>query len=244
MSKEEAVAVTKDDNGVTKDDTQNNSKKLEKALKLLPTKWVKDMFTSFNEHKIMLKENILFVNHIVEITKDAAGRVWIAFELPRRRNWNVDCHVLNDQIPNKHMGLPADQIVAVMPFSCRHDGYLHLDICGDCNMPVDDIMRIAEEGMPTSKRFIDSDPSIEFANYGQKELIDSKVPMPKYQPGEQIMADDGNFLIVKCRLEYIYDLAYKNEPDKIVGESSEKVLLANQHHITDPARPDDSEVAQ
>lgn len=236
MSEENKMIVLEDDTPVTNSDISPNQKKLEDALKLLPTKWAHDMLKNFDEHKILLNDGktILFVNHIEEITKDAAGRVWIAFALPRRRDWNVSKEVLNDQIPNKNMGLPADTILAVLPFTCKHDGYLHLDICGDCNMPVDDIMRIAEEGFPTSKRFIDSDPSIEFANYGEKEFIDMKVPAPKYNPGEKITLDNTDYIIHGRKIGYTYDIAYPNDAQVIVGRVDESTVLMQQHHIKNP----------
>jgi len=213
--------------------------KLGAAMNLLPCQWVEDLITKTDEHKLLLNDkSILFVNHIEDISKDAQGRIWIKFTLPRSRDWNTKgITVLNDQIPNKVMAIPAEFIAAVMPFSCRHDGYLHLDVCGDCNMPTDDIMRIAAEPFPATKRFIDSDPSIIYANYGKKQLVNVDVPVASYEPGQEVTVGSDKLLIKACEIGYLYHLVYPNDPTVIVGTITEKELLLSQHHLDEIDTP-------
>jgi len=241
MDNEDIVKELKEDTTVTKSDTPlsiedhitHDPTKLEQFLKLLPCEWVKALVTGVDEHKLLLNDkSILFVNHIEDVSQDAQNRIWIKFTLPRRRGWYPNTpdtpRVLNDQIPNKTMAIPSEFIAAVMPFSCKHDGYLHRDTCGDCDMPVDDIMRIANEGFVTSKRFIDDDPSIKYANYGNRKTLKLDMPVPKYAAGDTPIIEGTEYLITDITYELTYKLAYPNDPDTCIAAVTEEILLAHQ----------------
>lgn len=144
----------------------------EKAYEILPLSWVEKMFKSSKEFFIFLQDNqVLIANGIIEITRGSVSvgtissfkESWVTFKLPRYREFGIDDqpyasakhNIVNNATPNDEYSVPLSQIIGVMQKECAHIGWLHHEDCGDCGVPIDDIIRIAQAAMPTSKRFVD-----------------------------------------------------------------------------------------